>query len=261
MKEVKSVKYLGSNEIASCYWNMDCKSIKIRNLETGKIVRKLVGHTDSIQWIEVLSNNQIVSCSNDNSIRVWNFQTGDSLKQLNGHTDSVIKVKALPNSQKLVSISEDKTIKVWDLDIDSCVKTIISRFQINDIDIVSDSQIVLSYKAKKQIKTWDLNSGECLQRFVGHTEHVDCIKVLPNNTMISSNIGESKLWNLTNGSCIKNLDFNSFFKIEIISNEQIAVYDYQGTSVRNIISEKCIKKLDQDVDGNSDISVTDIVVF
>jgi len=74
-------------------------------------------------WIEVLSANQIVSSSRDQSICVWHFQTGVCIKQLNGQAACVTKVKALLDIQKLVSISHDKTIKVWDLNSNSCEKT------------------------------------------------------------------------------------------------------------------------------------------
>lgn len=43
-----------------------------------KMVRKLVGHTDTINSLQITSNNKfLISCSSDKTIRVWNLDTGD----------------------------------------------------------------------------------------------------------------------------------------------------------------------------------------
>ncbi len=51
-----------------------------------------------------------------NRIRVWDLETGKCLYTLSGHTDEVTAVVLTSDGQRLVSGSEDNTIKVWDLD-------------------------------------------------------------------------------------------------------------------------------------------------
>ena len=241
---ISCVRYLDNNEIIVTIR----KNISIWSLETGKCLRTLKGHTAHIRQIEVLDDNQIASCSNDHSIRIWNFQTGACVKQLNGHTKSVCKIKALSNSQKLVSISYDKTIKVWDLNTDSSEKTIISEFPPNNIDVVTDTKIVISFKSKTKtpIKMWDLTTGECLLNFLCQEEEMVLnIKVISSELMISVNSRlVAKLWNLRTGICIKTFEKNLSFisDIAIISNEQIAIPSTNRQySIFNLVSEKFIQ--------------------
>jgi WD40 repeat protein len=49
--------------------------------------------------------------------------TAECIKVLEGHTDAVYCVKMLSNN-RLASGSVDKTIKIWNLNDDSCVKTL-----------------------------------------------------------------------------------------------------------------------------------------
>ena len=48
-------------------------------------------------------------------VLVWNSTTGKLAKQLHGHADYVRSVAWSPDSRRLVSASQDGTVKVWDL--------------------------------------------------------------------------------------------------------------------------------------------------
>jgi len=45
--------------------------------------------------VETLSNERIISVSDDQTIKIWNVKTGDCLKTLEGHKDSVLCIKIL----------------------------------------------------------------------------------------------------------------------------------------------------------------------
>ena len=47
--------------------------IKIWNVEEGKCLKTLEGHTSAVYCIEVLDNGEIVSGSDDKTIRIWNL--------------------------------------------------------------------------------------------------------------------------------------------------------------------------------------------
>ena len=49
------------------------------------------------------------------------MSSAESIKILEGHVDAVYCLKILP-TQKLASGSIDKTIRIWDLITDSCIK-------------------------------------------------------------------------------------------------------------------------------------------
>lgn len=47
------------------------------------------------------------------TIKIWDLQTGREVITLRGHTSLVTSVAAAPQAQRLISGSEDRTIKIW----------------------------------------------------------------------------------------------------------------------------------------------------
>ncbi|HEY9652269.1 MAG TPA: hypothetical protein V6C95_16535 [Coleofasciculaceae cyanobacterium] len=49
-------------------------------------------------------------------IRIWNLENQNELFTLIGHTDSVNAVAVTPDRSRVISVSSDNTLKVWDLE-------------------------------------------------------------------------------------------------------------------------------------------------
>ncbi|POS84569.1 hypothetical protein EPUL_004075 [Erysiphe pulchra] len=129
-------------------------TIKIWNVDTGKCIRTLKGHTAGIRALQ-FDNQKLISGSLDQTIRIWNWRTGEcvnayqahdagvialnfvgnvlasgsmdttvkvwnfedkSVFVLQGHTDWVNAVKVDADSRTLFSASDDRTVRLWDLD-------------------------------------------------------------------------------------------------------------------------------------------------
>ena len=55
---------------------------------------------------------EIVSGSWDNTTKIWDFASGTLLKSLEGHTSGVMSVVLTLEGKKIVSGSDDNTIKI-----------------------------------------------------------------------------------------------------------------------------------------------------
>lgn len=70
------------------------------------------------------SNEYIATGSRDKSIRIWDSR-GTQIKRLDGHDNWIKGLAFHPGGKFLLSVSDDKTIRCWDLTQDGrCVRTV-----------------------------------------------------------------------------------------------------------------------------------------
>jgi WD40 repeat protein len=69
--------------------------INIWNIRNGSNVRTLKGHGDTITSIATISDDLLVTGSQDTTIRIWQWKQGKCRRVLHGHQLSVITVQAL----------------------------------------------------------------------------------------------------------------------------------------------------------------------
>ncbi len=69
----------------------------------------IVGHSDWIRHIVKLSNEQIISCSDDKTIKIWNTNTNKCLETIEAHSDAIYHLDKL-SSELIASCSGDKSI-------------------------------------------------------------------------------------------------------------------------------------------------------
>ena len=120
----KSGKYLSKikahNELVKsiCQFNEhiiltggDDKKIKIFDMNLGKF-DELEGHKYSIRTLCKIDDNFFASGSFDNNIKIWDFDKKKCIKTLRGHQANVICI--IKYNDKLISCSNDGTIKIWE---------------------------------------------------------------------------------------------------------------------------------------------------
>jgi WD40 repeat protein len=74
---------------------------------------KLEGHTDWVRYIlHLLSSNQCVTCSADETMKVWDCETGECLRTLTEHTDYVACL-ALHTTGQYFASGSDRVVILW----------------------------------------------------------------------------------------------------------------------------------------------------
>ncbi|KAF7763840.1 hypothetical protein Agabi119p4_8377 [Agaricus bisporus var. burnettii] len=98
--------------------------VRIWNIETGEVVRKLRGHEDSVYAIKFTGDGKrLVSGSLDCSVKYWDTTSLLSLDGLGGcglvgnmkgHQDYVLAVACSSDNRWVVSGSKDRSLVLWD---------------------------------------------------------------------------------------------------------------------------------------------------
>ena len=82
---------------------------------TNKVVRILQGHTNSVFAIEQIDKYTLLSTGRDASIKAWDLTLGKVVHSVPAHD---YQAKSLSyNGEILLSSSMDKTIKLWDTEL------------------------------------------------------------------------------------------------------------------------------------------------
>lgn len=105
-----------------------------------------------------------------------------------------------------LSGSDDKTMKLWDINTGECVRTFTGHSNtVRCVRFGHDESYVVSGSWDNTIRVWRTSSGECLQTLEGHTDAVNALDVSADGEYIlsGSNDRTLKLWERVRGSCAR----------------------------------------------------------
>ena len=174
-------------------------------------------------------------------LKVWNLGTGEEIYNLVGHTDSVTAVAITSNGKRVVSASDDNTVRIWDLGSGNELNEM--RFKLKDktrinaiiispdnlkivfavsdnkrwfslLDILGDGDFINDDKYKKsdgRVIIADFEGDKILHNFIAHNYLITAINLTPDaQRVVSSSLdGCLKIWDLASGQLITTLTVDS----------------------------------------------------
>lgn len=139
-------------------------------------------------------------------------ENSDQPYTLKGHSSDVNSVTFSPDGQMLVTGSDDRTIKLWNLTTKQEIRTLVGHSSyIYAIAISPDGQIIASGSVDKTIKLWNLNTGKEIRTLIGHSNSVASVAFSPDGKLLASSSLDKtiKLWNLETNKEIRTLTGHS----------------------------------------------------
>src|SRR5690242_18316199 len=120
-----------------------------------------------------------------------------------GHTNWVWSVALSPDSNFIVSGSDDQTIRVWNVTNGQCLR-ILQRYdkdeqygnRVYSVAFSADGDVIASGCDGQTVRLWDASTGECLKTLQGHTDRVRSVAFSPDGETIASGCKDNKvrLW-------------------------------------------------------------------
>jgi WD40 repeat protein len=94
--------------------------VRIWNLETGKIVRRLKDHSKEVTSVACSPDGKVLaSASMDGTVRFWDSTTGDLFRIIRGHSTGVTSIAFAPDGATLAAGEGDDKhpgqIRLWDV--------------------------------------------------------------------------------------------------------------------------------------------------
>lgn len=140
-----------------------------------------------------VSNNRLVSSSADRTIKIWDLNSNELMVTLLGHNSHVYSLSA--SNDKFASASLDKTIKIWDFETKKIYK-IIQTGESSALSICIYNDKLIGGLGDGTIKIWEINSGRLLTSYQENNESITSVCV-SNGVIISGSKDKTiRIWDL-----------------------------------------------------------------
>jgi len=164
-----------------------------------------------------------------------------------GHTNSVRALAILPDG-RVVSGSDDNTLKLWDMVTKQCIATLPGHTGIvRALAVLPDGRVV-SGSDDNTLKLWDIATKQCVATLQGHTNIVSALAVLPDERVVSGSWGNNtlKLWDIATKQCVATLEGHTDFvwALAILPDGRVVSGSDDNTlKLWDMVTKQCIVTL------------------
>lgn len=258
--------------------NLD-STIKIWDISTANQLGQIQGHFATVNCLQLdVGHNLLISGGKDALVKLWDInkvrKRFNGLAEYDGLNDSCClftfdshmgDISALSyDNLNLLTASQDKTIKQWDMMTGKCIQTFDTNFhsthslklepQIGqernilynnskELPIVGDLQCfdaALATGTKDGIvRLWDLRSGKIIRRLEGHINAITSLK-FDTTTLVTGSFDRSiRIWDLRNwelsqayayDSPVLSMDFDNNNVISAVGEKSVKVFKRKGSN-------------------------------
>jgi len=145
----------------------------------------------SMYWFEWINKPQV------RDVSVLSFE---------GHSNVINFMSFSPDATKVITASDDKTLKLWDVNTGKEMGTFIGHCDsVIGCAFSPDGKKVLSASRDKTLKGWDVNNFAEILTFTGHVGAITACAIHPNGIWLlsASMDGTIKLWDIETGAEIR----------------------------------------------------------
>ncbi|RNA16165.1 serine threonine kinase [Brachionus plicatilis] len=194
---------LSNGDLVAGYWKSE--TLLVWDLKTyGEPLKRIIQTNGTFYCMTVLKNDDLAidQWGNGYEIIIRDSQNGLIKNKLVGHTWTVNQIIELPNGN-LVSCSDDKTVKVWNISNGAVIKSITHETYVRSIAFLPNGYLV-SGLWDGIINIWNLETNQLIRNLMGHSDVIcknNCLHVLANGDLLSGSLdGTIKIWNPYDGT-------------------------------------------------------------
>ena len=228
---VTSILKLNSEKFATGAFD---NLIKIWNTTYFEVEGILSGHQGPINKIIRRNDYSIISCADDCLVKIWNIESLECDFTLNAHEGRVTDIIIFEgnNGQLLISGSEDKSLKFWDLETKDVIKEIICKTHLSAISLLSPNSLLVGDKLGN-VLIYNLQSFDQEASLEAHCSEICFMKETESNSILTAGFDSLvKFFDKESGECRKVLDGHK--------NSILKVYEIKGKFL-SVSADGCLK--------------------
>ena len=151
---------------------------------------------------------QLAARGRYSDIILWNVATGSTVMSLRGHDGPINSISFSPDGKRIVSGSNDRTVKLWDMSTGDMLMTLRGhKYFVASAVFTPDSKQIVSGSSDGTIRIWDATYSYELVRLIGHHGTICWLAYSPDGRQIASvdDTGAVKLWDVEHGTEVATL--------------------------------------------------------
>jgi len=173
----------------------DDKLVSMFDVETGAHTSDLSGMMGSVLDVCFSADDTLaLGASTDCSLQLWDALSGRVKHRLTGHAQKVTSASiSRMDSKRAVSCSQDRNIKIWDLNRGHVVQSMLTPSNVYSVMFDPSEQNMCSGHFDGAIRIWDSRTSDVSQEFQAHASCVTAVVMMPNQNEILTNSRDNTL--------------------------------------------------------------------
>jgi len=168
--------------------------VRMWDTTQGEVVLSMIGAESPIQCLIKVNNDNLATGESKGKMRVYSISQCCVLQVIAAHRDSVCSL-AITCEQHIISVSWDKTMKVWERSDSSaspdeayaCARTVVCPSKLQSALVSPDGCYVTGDFLQTKVRVWN-PKGDCkrpVKIFGEHTGTVWCLALTPEGDIVS----------------------------------------------------------------------------
>ena len=188
------------------------QTVRIWDAGSGKLLRLLEGHSDSIRGLSWSADGKTLASGYDKTVRIWDVGSARLLHTLGGHSDSVRGVSWSADGKTLASGSNDKTVRIWDAESAKLLRTLEGHSgPVRSVSWSADGKTLASMSRDNIVRIWDAGNAKLRCTLEGHSDSVSSVSWSADGKTLASVSHDNIvcIWDAGSGKLLRALEGHS----------------------------------------------------